>query len=335
MQTIEHLCPNGDGWELSLFQTWDEACLVPGRRPVLIVPGYGMNSFIFSYHPRGPSLEGFLAARGFEVWRVDLRAQGGSRPARGPHRAAADLERFGLADLAVTDLGVALEAVVASTRTRASKVDVIGASLGGTLLFTHAVVAGTRRLGSLVAIGAPVRWVHIHPLLKLAFGSPTLVGLVHLRGTRRLAERLLPELVRRLPSVLSLYMNPEITDTAAAREMVKTVEDPNRHVNREIARWIAERDLVVRGVNVSEGLARVDNPLLCVLANGDGIVPAETARFAFDHVASREKALLEVGTRDVALAHADLFVSNEAHERVFAPVADWLAERSHGPSARP
>ena len=50
--------PGFNGWQLSLSQTWDPAKLVPGRRPVIIVPGYGMNSFIFSYHPSGPSLEG-------------------------------------------------------------------------------------------------------------------------------------------------------------------------------------------------------------------------------------------------------------------------------------
>src|SRR5262249_43110644 len=45
VKTIEHFVPNGDGWHLSLCQTWDEARLDRGRRPVLIVPGYGMNSF--------------------------------------------------------------------------------------------------------------------------------------------------------------------------------------------------------------------------------------------------------------------------------------------------
>src|SRR5262249_2742551 len=96
--TIEHTIPNGDGWHLSLFQTWDDRRFVPGRRPVLIVPGYGMNSFIFSFHPRGLSLEGYLAHAGFEVWRVDMRGQGRSRSVGGG-------DEYGLEDLALTDLG--------------------------------------------------------------------------------------------------------------------------------------------------------------------------------------------------------------------------------------
>ncbi len=330
VKTEEHRIPNGDGWELSLFQSWSEEKRVPGRRPVLIVPGYGMNSFIFSYHPGGLSLEGFLVDQGFEVWRADLRAQGTSRPLAPAtsSRARAAIERFGLEDLALTDLSVVIDAVLARTLTGESRVDVIGASLGGTLMFMLAVLRGGDRLGSLVALGSPVRWVKVHPALRVAFSSPMLVGLVRFRGTRKLAELALPLLARHTPWLLGVYMNPSITDTSAAREMVKTVEDPNRFVNRQIARWISERDLTIEGVNVSEGLARVTRPVLCVVANGDGIVPRATAEFPYERVGTPHKQLLVVGSDEISLAHADMFVSTEAHRRVFEPLAAWLVDPS-------
>lgn len=321
MKTVEHLVPNGDGWELSLFQTWDEGRLVPGRRPVLIVPGYGMNSFIFSYHPTGASLEGYLAHAGFEVWRVDLRAQGASRSVGGG-------DQYGLEDLAMTDLAVALRAALERSRTGASRADLIGASLGGTIMFIHAVLAREPAIGSLVAMGSPVRWVDVHAAIKIAFAWPTLVGLVRFKGTRELARLALPQLARRAPWLLSVYMNPELTDTSAAAEMVRTVEDPNRHVNKEIARWIRDKDLTLRGVNISEGLRAVRAPLLCVGALGDGIVPRRTAAFPYFAVGSQDKQLLEVGTAELAMAHADLFISNQSEGRVFEPMARWLAERS-------
>src|SRR5579883_2044374 len=109
MITREYLVPNGDGWLLSLTQSWEPERLVPGRRPVLIVPGYGMNSFIFSYHPHGPSLEGSLAAAGFEVWRADLRGQG-------PSQRDGGSDDFGLADLALTDLPAAIAAALQRSR---------------------------------------------------------------------------------------------------------------------------------------------------------------------------------------------------------------------------
>lgn len=319
IQTIAHRVPNGDGWELALHQTWDDERLVAGRRPVLIVPGYGMNSFIFSYHPRGASLEGFLAAAGFEAWRADLRAQGESSSVGGT-------DHFGLADLALVDLGAAIDAVLAKSNTGADRVDVIGASLGGTLLFIHVTLERHHRVGSMVAMGSPVRWVKIHPAIRLAFRSPLLVGAVRFRGTRKLVEKLLPLLAKRVPWLLSIYMNPGATDLSAAREMARTVEDPSRRINRQLAHWINARDLIVRGVNVAEALREVERPLLCVLANGDGIVPRETALFPYQQIGSPLRATLEVGTETLRLAHADLFVSNEAHARVFDPIARWLAD---------
>lgn len=321
MKTLEHFVPNHDGWHLSLFQTWDEERLIPGRRPVLIVPGYGMNSFIFSYHPHGDSLEGYLARAGFEVWRADLRGQGKSTSAPGG-------DSFGLEDLAVTDLDAAITAALARSRTGADRVDVIGASLGGTIVFLHAALQRDNRLGSIVVMGSPVRWVDIHPAIKLAFSVPALVGLIPVRGTRKLAGFALPHLARRLPSVLSIYMNAGITDVSA--EMVKTVEDPNRHVNRQIAHWIRAKDLIVRGLNLSEAIRDLQNPLLCVLASGDGIVPRRTAEFPYLAAGSKVKRLLEVGTRERAMAHADLFVSNGAQEGVFAPIAAFLAAQEPG-----
>lgn len=322
MRTIEHVVPNGAGWHLSAFQTWQPSRLQPSRNPVLIVPGYGMNSHIFSYHPRGVSLEGFLADHGFEVWRADLRAQGRSV------RVPGGKDRFGIEDLAMSDFASILRAVLERTRTGATHVDVIGASLGGTILLSHAVLAPSAPLGAMVVIGTPVRWVSVHPLIRLAFSSPQLAGLVRFRNTRRLAELVLTRFAHRTKWVLSIYMNPEIIDTTAAHELVRTVEDPNRYINQEIAHWIRRRDLVLRGVNVAEGLRGITNPLLCILANGDGIVPPATAEFTYRQAASRDKRLITVGTDEIAMAHADMFVSNLAHERVFTPVAEWLAEQN-------
>ncbi|MBL9026548.1 MAG: alpha/beta fold hydrolase [Myxococcales bacterium] len=320
MKTVQHLVPNRDGWQLALTQTWDEAALRRDSRPVLIVPGYGMNSFIFGYHPRGTSLEGALAKGGLEVWRVDLRAQGQSRSVGGG-------DVYGLADLAITDLGAAIDAVLDRTNTAGTTAAIIGASLGGSLMFGHAAAVAHHKIGTMVSVGAPVRWVKIHPLLRAAFGSPRLVGLVRFRGSRQLAGALLPLVLKHTPWLLSVYMNPEHVDTSALTELVRTVEDPNRHVNREIAEWIRSSELVIRGTTVSQALASLRTPLLCVVAKADGIVPPETAAFPYHAIGSTDRTLLEVGSETLKLAHADMFISNHAHERVFAPVRDWLLER--------
>lgn len=316
MSVRRWLVDNGAGYRLAIARHTLEGSR-PARRPVLVVPGYGMNSFIFGFHPRGRSLVEALAARGLEVWTVDLRGQGRSIRSGGK-------KQWGIAELAIDDLGVAIRHVVETTGTRAKKVDLLGASLGAALALAHVACTEDPRVHALVSLGGLVTWKAAHPLVRLAFGSPRAIGMVRLRHTRRLARFALPALVKVAPSLLSVYLNPASTDLSQAHRMVQTVEDPHPLVNREIAEWIRRADLVVRGVNVSAALPRMENPFMCIVAAHDGIVPPETARHAYDVIGSAHKELLVVGDEALRVAHGDLFLCHDAEERIFSPIADFL-----------
>ena len=323
-----HYVPDQEGWMLELKQTYLPEKLERDRRPIAIVPGYGMNAFIFGFHPTGASMEASWAERGFEVWSLNLRAQGGSRREGGSRR-------YGFREAGLVDLSCALEHIVRHTETRTDRVDGVGCSLGGTYLYVYlALVRESNRLGSLVSIGAPLRWEDPHPALRFVFSSPRLAGQVRLRGVRTLAKVALPVL-KRVPELLHLYMHPVIIDTSRMDEMLQTIEDPNPVLNRQIAEWIASRDLYVNGFNVTEGLASATNPLLVVLASADGIVPERTALSAFQAMASPVKDVLRVGNETLPVAHADLFISEIARERVFEPLADWLAAQNRPAEAPP
>ena len=317
-----HYIDNGAGWRLALKRVAPPTFSNdPAPRPVLIVPGYGMNSFIFGFHPRGLSLEAYMASRGLEVWSVDLRGQGRSVREHGT-------EQYGLGELAVDDRACAIAHVRRSTRTGRDEVDLIGCSLGAALTFAHLACVPDAPVHTVVSMGGLVTWVKIHSVLRAAFWSPWLVGRVRVRDTRKLAGRALPALVRFAPKLLSLYLNADSTDTSNAATMIQTVEDPNPYVNRDIARWIRRRELVVRGVNVSKSMRAMKYPLMVVVANDDGVVPPETSRDIFTAVGSTDKELLEVGDATSRIAHADLFLSTGAQDRIFAPVADFLLRRA-------
>ncbi len=323
----KHFVPNGEGWLLGLKQTYDSAVLDRPRRPVAIIPGYGMNAFIFGYHPRGKSMEAYWADRGFEVWSLNLRAQGTSRRVGGR-------KPYGFYDAAVTDLNAAFQFILRHTETDATSLDAVGCSLGGTYLYVHlAFSKETTHLGSLVTIGAPLRWVQINAMLKTAFGSPRVAGMLAIRGVRPFARLAMP-LLTRVPRLLSVYLHPEIVDVSRMDEMIETVENPDRRLNREIAEWLRRGDLVIRGVNVTEAVATVRNPLLVVLSNADGIVPEATVLTAHSKMGSTTKDILCVGTKEVPVAHADLFVSNIAQAWVFEPLAQWLIARNEDHPAR-
>ncbi|HEY3352975.1 MAG TPA: alpha/beta fold hydrolase [Polyangia bacterium] len=312
-----HLAPNGQGWLLGLKQTVAPGRLDPTRRPLAIVPGFGMNAFIFGYHPRGRSMEAYLADAGFEVWSVDMRNQGQSVCDGGTRR-------YGLKELGLLDLGVAVDHILAHTRTTATAVDLVGCSLGATLCFIQAALARRPRVGALVCMGGPLHLGTMHPLIRAALVSPRLIGLLPFRGTRRLAEVALP-LLTHVPWLLNVYLHPHIVDLSKAAELAKTVEDPNRFLNRELAEWVGTKDLFIDGRNLTEEFERrVTGPLLSVVANGDGIVPRDAALSAYEHGRMAVNELLAVGTDAVPIAHADLFISDYAEEWLFKPMSEWL-----------
>ncbi len=311
-----HFADDGAGWRLGLKRVRRTHGVV--GRPVIAVPGYQMNSSVFGFHPSGLSLEAHLAAQGLEVWSVDLRGQGRSRRTYGD-------ERFGLADLAIDDLGAAIAYVRGVSG--ADRVDLIDCSLGTALAFAHVASIPTAPVAGIVALGGLVTWVHVNRVAHLAARAPWLVGQLRMRGTRRLARSALPVVARAArvaPWLLSVYLNVASTDTSQADAITATVEDPNPTINREIAEWIVRRELSVRGVNVSRALPRLEIPFLCVLGRQDGIVPPATSRAIYEAIGSTDKELLEVGDAAMPIAHADLFLARRAPELVFEPIARWL-----------
>lgn len=321
LSTSELFPRTEDGWRLHLTNTVSTRHLEPSRRPVVIVPGYGMNGFIFGFHPRGTSLTRHLAESGLEVWVANLRGQGRSAP------LSEDAPPPSLRGYAEQDLTTVIRTVLERTSTTADRVDILGASLGGSIAYAHMALERDARVGAVVTVGSPLRWVDVPLLLRLPFSSPRLAGLVRVNGARRLAGWALP-VATRVPGLLSLYMNISNVDLSAASQMIQTVEDPHPRVNSDIAKWLNARDMILRGVNITNALTARREPLLIVLANRDGIVPAAAALSVREAWGGTDLSTLKVGDDTGWYAHADLFVGHEAPIRVFDPIARWLRDRA-------
>jgi alpha-beta hydrolase superfamily lysophospholipase len=124
-----------------------------------------------------------------------------------------------------------------------------------------------------------------------------------------------------------MYANARHVDLSALPEMIRTVEDPHPRVNRDIAHWIRERDMVLRGVNVTSAMRSVDIPLLVMAANKDGVVPVSAA-FSAAEAWGGPAETLRIGTDEDWYAHACMFVGNECKTHVFDPMVDWLKRHS-------
>ncbi len=313
--------PNGAGWDLDVRHYFDPTRRDPRLPPVVMIPGYCMNSFILDYHPAGESLIGHLAAQGFEVWAGNLRGQGDSKRRRGRRS-------YGFADLALVDVPEVLRFVGRHNHSERDGVALVGCSLGATIAYTYlAHFHDDHGVELLVNFGGPLRWNRVHPLVYLLSRRPSLIGMVPVRGTRHLMRQAVPW-AQRFPWLVSFYLNPDIVDLSHADELVKTIDDPSRRLNFEIARWIKNKELVVQGLNVCHSLYSITAPLLCIVAGQDGIVTPEAALSILDSIGSADTEVIEVGTDDIPHAHADLFLADGAHEHVYQPLARWLRSRS-------
>jgi pimeloyl-ACP methyl ester carboxylesterase len=293
-----HQVPNHDGWNLQLRQARHRTRHNPALAPIAIIPGYGMNSFLFGFHPRGTSMELCLAEAGFEVWSLNLRAQGGSRatsPAAEPPSFAA---------FAGVDLPAGVEFISRNSASTGHPISLIGCSLGGTIAYTYlALHPQQSRVGAVVTIGSPIHWDRPPLLFKLLGVRPDLIERLKLRGTRSMVRAALP-LLQRLPRLAHVYLNPAHVDLHALHELAHTVENPQPRLNRELSEWLAAGTLTVRGRDIAEEIRKVTVPLLVTRANRDGIVPTDSVSSVCSRWGGRADELV-VGTPEDWYSHAE------------------------------
>ena len=309
--------PVSGNWRLDVRRHDNPNRRDPSLKPLVMIPGYAMNAFILGYHPTSRSMIDYLVDQGFEIWTANLRGQGDAIRRSGR-------EDFGFRELSNVDIPAVRDFVLRETDSDRDQIDIVGCSLGATVVYAYlAQHIDDHQTGSVVAIGGPLRWEKVHPALRLVFASPSLAAALPTKGTRFLARLAIP-VVKRLPPIASIYMNVHQIDLENADELVKTVDDPNAYLNRQIAHWIREVDLKVGGVNITEAMADIHTPVLCVLANRDGIVPPESALSIRDAIGTDDIEVMNVGDATHWFAHADLFISEDAERKVFVPLGNWL-----------
>ena len=308
-------CPTEDGWSLHLRRERSLHPTASPRRPVLFVPGLGMNGFIFHHHPDGASFAQFLTVRGFDAWSLDLRGSRSSHPPPGISRWSATM-----ADMAFLDLPSAIHHILRETGS--SSLDLIGCSLGGTLAYA-ALGAQSLPVRRLVTMGSPLRWTARTSLVRSYARVGTLLSRLPIPGTRAAASWMLPAVRRIAPDLLAVYLNPRLTNCRDAATLTRTIEDPVPDLHRTLSRWILETDLVLDGHHVTGRLGSFCGDTAIVTATGDGICPPDASRSAHGHLGGRTTDI-EVDHPTERVSHVDLFISRHAHTATFAPIADFL-----------
>ncbi len=328
-----------DGWKLGIRHIRPEHP-DPNKLPVVLCHGMGLNATFWTICD--DHLPGQFAARGYDVFLVDMRGSGfshhvgvlGSLDTRLKQTFVREIGggRWTMDDQAFHDVPAILNFVCAQTGK--SQVNWVGHSLGGMLMFPalERDPAVEARVANLVAMGSPAT-LERFPRHALLGANRALRSMLRVVSTGRIAR---PMKYYRLPGLEVIdryyFTASNVAPRTVSRFYGYTLEDPGRGALRQMDMYLATGHLWSEDgrVDYSDELGRITTPTLMVAGEKDVIADIASTEITFKALGSPDKELMRFG-RDTGqhfdYGHCDLVWSVYAPTEVFPTMIDWLDRR--------
>ncbi len=290
--------------------------------PLLLVPPLMVKPFIFDLFP-GRSMVEFLLVRGFRVYLLDFGA---------PNAADA---RVTLDDYVLRWVPDACAAVKRDAQ--AEELSLLGYCFGATLALAHVAANLDRSVRNIVDIGAPVDVDALGTMgwfLKVAATQAETV--VHYWGN--VPGSLSSVAFRALNPARNVLRYADLAVRLWDREYVKSFEAMNEWIRQftdypqaaflQFSQEFVRKNGFVKGRIRFGGkiadLRRVEASLLVIAGRSDRVAPLEPVKAILGAVGSADKQFLVAPG-----GHMAIFSGHSAPQHVWAPIAEWLAPRSH------
>lgn len=331
-----------DGWRLGI-RHYHPSRPDPNKYPVVLCHGLGLNGTFWSLTDAHLPMQ--LAGRGYEVFVVDLRGSGASHRVgvvgtlnsalRQTFLVEIGGSRWTVDDEAFHDVPAILDYVQATTG--ASKVNWVGHSLGGMLLFPYLelVPGAQQRIATFVAMGSPAI-LSSAPETQVLRANRGLRKLLTAISTSRIARPMMFGRPPGLDKIDRFYYSAENVDRATIdRFYGYTLEDPGPGALKQLDAYLERGHLVSADgeTDYAQLLDRVVVPSLFVAGEGDVLAPMSSIIQTYHAVGSSDKSLFRFGRSNGHRAdygHCDLVWSRHAPVEVFPALAEWLDERQPG-----
>jgi pimeloyl-ACP methyl ester carboxylesterase len=335
-----------DGWRLGMRRI-APASPDPAKLPVVLCHGLGLNGTFWTITDN--HLPAQLAARGYEVYIVDLRGSGDSTRVGTIGALNAKLREtpflelgeglWTVDEMAFYDVPAVLDYVQRQSGHQA--VNWVGHSLGGMLVFPFLELAPEpNRIANFVGMGSTITLAEA-PQKDMLRANQGLRLLGRFVSTGRLGRPLMHFRFPGLDRIDQFYYTSENVDQqTTSRFYGYTLEDPGRSALRQLAPYLKHGHFVSadRRVDYAALLPRVTTPTLLVAGESDCMSDIPSTELTLAALSSHDKSLMRFGKRDGHVAdygHCDLVWSRYAPREIFPPVIDWLDERQPGTSASP
>lgn len=293
--------------------------------PAPVILCHGLSSNRFTWDLPGVSLARFLAERGHDVWALELRGGGRSKKLASGKPVSRDYTF----DVHVERDAPAAIAYVLKT-TGAEKIDWVGHSMGGILLYAFLTRFGGGKIRRGCAIGSPgtmhrapkffqrvtsiipppKRWPVIHTKFFLNFALPFIrLGLLRDSFAANLGN---------------------IGARRATAMAVNMAENLSTRLTLHIGYMVRKgsiRQFPPGTFSYQDNIGEIETPLLLIAGGKDRLVPPPLVKFAHDNIASAEKRFVvfsRANGHSADYGHTDLVVGARAHEEVWPEIAKWL-----------
>ena len=313
----------GDGWSIAVHQR------TPGvrrfREPVLLCHGLATNHLNLDFEPPY-SLACAFAEAGFEVFSLDWRGAGASRPPPGRGRFDFDAD-----DLIEKDAPAVMKLILEEAR--AEQLYWVGHSLGG--LVGYAVLGSPEgaRLRGLCSLGAPVyfrypRWLARTMRLCLWLAWPVAFR-------QRLLSLALAPFVGRLTLPLSdVLVNPQAIAPRVLRSMyANLIDSMGYRLLGQLDDWTRHDRFCSRdgARDYRARLAQTRQPVLVLGGTMDGLAPPAAIEGQAKLLGATDKTVMLFGKDNgdaLEYGHGDLLFGTGAPNEVYPRIVAWVAERA-------
>jgi len=311
-----------DGWKLVVYHLPPSAPRKDAL-PIIMCHGFTSTSVTFDQGD-GLGLGPYLAARGYDVWLVNLR---GHAPDNSPIEDQRKPYGWTVDDYIHHDVPALIDHVCRQTGAR--QVTWIAHSMGGIVAYGYLGSSRDQRVARMIAVASPVRFADYNDLLQklIVWLKPENGLTIHYMGRFASAE----------PSTTyhkyeMVVINPENIDRKKWRRYLDySLTDISGGVALQLADWTTRDVMVSRDGNTDyrREMKNIKFPLLVIAGQLDGLAPPAISRPALDWVGSDKKEFKLIGLASGAqtdYGHLDLLIGPRVEQEVFPTIADWLAQ---------